>query len=128
MRCERGALNRQLALLLGWTTIESAGTALLGTPPWWAGNSRGQAAIPDWEADWSACGPLMVKYGCYPFAVTVRGGGVVNVACELGRWEKWPGRAPGAVLIRIDDYASEDGAVRAAVIQAVIERLAAEQG
>ena len=48
-----------LAIAYGWTNLVDVGGTLLGTPPGGAQNSRGQAAVPHWTRDWSACGPLI---------------------------------------------------------------------
>lgn len=54
--------NKRLAIALGWTEIKEVAGALLGTPPDGAPGSRGQAMVPDWCGDWSACGPLIAKH------------------------------------------------------------------
>lgn len=115
----RTELNRQLATLLGWTRIEQAGQSLVGTPPWWAGNSRGQAAVPDWEQDWVACGALMATYHCYPYAVQLPGRLLLNA------------NGPGRLYSPPEDaarYRSPEHAARAAVIKAVIRHLSTARG
>lgn len=123
MARERGVLNRRLAELLGWKRIESAGVSLLGTPPWWAGNSRGQAAIPDWERSWEACGALMVRHGCFPEVDADFPSEAYSVDFEAGagsgRWS--------TVSVLIAHYASADDAARAAVISGVIAKLEASK-
>jgi hypothetical protein len=119
----RTVLNRQLAELLGWTLIEQAGQSLIGTPPWWAGNSRGQAGIPDWEADWSVCAPLMVKYQCYPFHACFFGQPIFTVRSATGH--TGPTRR---VYVPADEYPGLEHAARAAIMQAVIVVLATQQG
>lgn len=117
-RPSRSPLNRQLAELLGWTNIEPAGFSLMGTPPWWAGNSRGQAMVPDWEGSWSACGPLMVRHNCYP-----------SDDCDDDRFlhvefsEHPGGEKNYGVIVRITEYASRDEAARVAVVLAVIAQM-----
>jgi hypothetical protein len=97
-------LNKRLAELLGWTNIVPAGGALLGTPPGGAVNSRGQAAVPDWEGDWRACGPLIGegRIALDPMASLVSAGGIIE---------------------RHRDACDQDAAIRRAIVKARILRL-----
>lgn len=122
-RLPRAALNRKLAELLGWTDIQAAGFSLMGTPPWWAGNSRGQAMVPDWEGSWSACGPLMVRHGCYP---SDDWDDVDEVHVEFS--ENPGGEKYYGVIEAIADYSTKDEAVRAAIVSAVIDQLSGDGG
>lgn len=51
-----------LAQLRGWTNVRRIGGTILGTPPDGAPNSRGEAVVPKWARDWTACGPLIFEY------------------------------------------------------------------
>lgn len=70
--------ERDLASALGWSNLVNVGHALLGTPPDGGLNSRGQAMVPMWTRDWSACGPLMVQYGVVPRYMVRREGEFVQ--------------------------------------------------
>jgi hypothetical protein len=101
--------NRQLALLQGWTSIVSAGGALLGEPPWIADNSRRQVQVPDWCGRWENGGPLMVKLTC---SVIVIGNFVFPDAL----------RHP-EVFERLTDHEDRNAATRYAIVRAAIECL-----
>lgn len=117
-RPPRAALNRKLAELLGWTDIQAAGFSLMGTPPWWAGNSRGQAMVPDWEGSWAACGPLMVRHGCYPSDDWDDTASIHVEYASFPGGEKYSG-----VDVDVRDYGSKDEAARAAVVLAAIAQM-----
>jgi hypothetical protein len=55
-------LNKELAVLLGWTNIVEADATLLGMPPEGIDSIRGQALVPDWVNSWDACGPFISLY------------------------------------------------------------------
>lgn len=103
--------NRRLAQLLGWTAIFDAGGSLLGTPVDGARHSRGQALVPDWCNDSSAC-----------FSLLQRASWELNIAN--------PALLGGADLICIDnievtiaDHPNQCAALRYAIVLAQIARL-----
>lgn len=112
---QRNDLNRKLASLLGWTHFEAAGGALLGSPPWWAGNSRGQAQVPDWEADWRHAGVLMSTHHCVL---------MLSRDAKIGdAVEAFTPASNVRVAVAVAKYRSIDDAYRAAIIHAVIQKL-----
>ena len=117
---QRNELNRKLASLLGWTHFEAAGGALLGSPPWWAGNSRGQAQVPDWEGDWRPAGALMAKYHCSLRLRRCPQRGDV-IASEI-----FPLILPLAAVV--SQHNCLDAAYRVAIIVAVIAKLESRKG
>ena len=58
-------LNKEVATLLGWTTIVSTGGALLGKPASGSPNSRDQAMVPNWAGDLTAASRLMILTQSY---------------------------------------------------------------
>lgn len=96
--------NRHLAELRGWRNITEAGGTLLGTPPTGAGNSRGQAAVPNWCGDWAQCAPLLAEYRIALAPMTT---------CATA----------GGVLVRHIDHADPDAALRHAIVLAAIVAL-----
>lgn len=111
----RNELNRYLAALMGWSNFENAGNALLGSPPWWAGNSRGQAQVPDWEGSWLHAGPLMTTHHCVPILTYDKLYG--NVV------EAFTPPAHRRIAVFVSDFATLDDAYRAAIIKAVALKL-----
>lgn len=107
--------NRRLAELLGWADIFDVGGALLGTPPGGSPSSRDQAKVPDWAGDWRDCGPLIAEH-----RMTL-GGTVLDAVARCRSFEVPPGAAAFA------DFDTEDGAVRAAIVAAVVAKLEAAQ-
>lgn len=105
--------EKQLAIALGWTNLVDVGGSLLGTPPGGAENSRGQAAVPRWTRDWSACGPLMVALDCYPEY------GGFNQMLVMG-----PDFHTGPTIVAITQHQSKEHAAMFAVVQAAILKLA----
>lgn len=117
---QRNDLNRKLASLLGWTHFEAAGGALLGSPPWWAGNSRGQAQVPDWEGDWRHAGALMAEHHCVPMVNYDLVHGDVVVTLNPGL------RQPVAVVAA--EFRTIEDAYRVSIIKAVIQKLESRKG
>lgn len=112
---QRNELNEHLATLMGWSNFERAGQALLGTPPWFAGNSRGQAQVPDWERDWRHTGVLMTTHHCVPMlSHDARLGDAVEVFTPASMVR---------VAVVVSNFPTVDDAYRAAIIAAVIQKL-----
>lgn len=107
--------QKRLAELRGWTNIEDAGGALVGTPPDGAHASRGQAMVPQWCSDWNACGPLMVEYGCYPSEEPDALFGVPRIWVDAASYS-----AP------IADHPSRDVAVMHSIVLAVTAKIDAQ--
>lgn len=97
------ARERHLAQLLGMEVeefYESAGTLWVNNQP-----------LPQWTRDWSACGPLLVKYGItLAYAADAHGEGVAAGPAVLP-------------LVHFADHPNRDRAVMFAVVKAVIHRL-----
>jgi hypothetical protein len=55
-------LNKELAVLLGWTNIVEVDGSLLGLPPEGTDSVHGQVLVPDWVNSWDACGPFISLY------------------------------------------------------------------
>jgi hypothetical protein len=104
--------NRRLAELLGWTGIFDAGAGLFGITPSTAEETGRLERVPDWSGDWSACGPLMVRF--------------------IRRAKFWPHRAVMGTTTAGDDLArdtsageSEDTRTRRLIVDAAIAELEA---
>lgn len=98
------AKERHLAHLLGHRNIEecyeSAGVL-------W----DDMRALPQWTRDWSACGPLMVKYDI-----------AVGYGKDAGH-EDYNFVTAGPVSVHFSDHPSKDRAVMYAIVKAVIHCL-----
>jgi hypothetical protein len=101
-------LEKELAVLLGWTAVEQAGMSLIGAPPRGSEHSRGQAAVPRWVRDWTACGPLVAEYGM-SILQDVDGAETVEIQDNDG---VYMAHTP------FSNHSGKDGAVRFAVVQA----------
>lgn len=98
------AKERHLAQLLGHRHIEecyeSAGTL-------W---DKAQA-LPKWTRDWSACGPLLSRYG-------------LSLAFGLNAGSSQPHSVTaGSTTVRFDDHPSPDRALMVAIVKEIIFRL-----
>lgn len=100
-----------LAKALGWTNLVESGGTLLGTPPAGGENSRGQAAVPAWTRDWSACGKLLGASGADDTLTISREGTRFTVAFGTD--------SNRLVAVEIGDE-GRDGALRYAIVCACI--------
>ena len=112
---KRLTANRRLAELLGWTELFEVPGAILGTPPPGEPAGRNQGAVPDWTGDWRACGPLLAEH-----RMTL-GGTVLDAVARCRSFEVAPGAAAFAA------FDTDDAAVRAAIVAAVVAKLEAAQ-
>lgn len=115
MTASRMTANRRLAELLGWTDLFEVPGAILGTPPAGLPAGRGQARVPDWAGDWRDCGPLIAEY-----RMTL-GGTALDAVARCRSFEVAPGAAAFA------DFDTDDAAVRAAIVAAVVSKLEASR-
>lgn len=107
--------NRRLAVLLGWTELFEVPGAILGAPPAGQPAGRGQARVPDWTGDWRACGPLLAQHRMS------LDGTALDAVARCRPYEAPVGTAAYA------DFDTEDAAVRAAIVAAVVAKLEARQ-
>ena len=110
---KRMTANRRLAELLGWTDLFEVSGAILGTPPEGPPAGRNHGAVPDWTGDWRACGPLLAAH-----RMTL-GGTALDAVARCRSFEGAPGAAAFA------DFNTDDAAVRAAIVAAVVAKLEA---
>lgn len=100
--------ERELALLLGWTALQDANGALVGTPPQGYPECRGQAMVPSWARDNGAAFGLMVNHG-------------IEVRNDFdGYWVMGNGFSYSESF---SDHESKEHCLRYAIVQAVIEKL-----
>lgn len=100
--------EKHLAELRGWTNLVDAGNALIGTPL--HGGIRGQAAVPRWTREWTACAPLMVEMGVYPIDGTDHGTAYIWVYKNL----------KCLAQVKVAEHPSKEAAVRFAIVMAAI--------
>lgn len=115
MTANKVTANRRLAELLGWTELFEVPGAILGAPPAGQPAGRGQAKVPDWTGDWRDCGPLLAQHRMS------LDGTALDAVARCRPYEAPVGTAAYA------DFDTEDAAVRAAVVAAVVAKLEARQ-
>ncbi|WP_312547587.1 hypothetical protein [Massilia sp.] len=115
MTANRTAANRRLAELLGWTELFEVPGAILGAPPAGQPAGRGQAKVPDWTGDWRDCGPLLAQHRMS------LDGTALDAVARCRPYEAPVGTAAYA------EFETEDAAVRAAIVAAVVAKLEARQ-
>lgn len=107
--------NYRLAELLGWTDLFEVPGAILGTPPAGVPAGRNQGAVPDWTGDWRACGPLLAAHRIELTSTSL------DAVARCRSFDATPGAAAFAA------FDTEDAAVRAAIVAAVVAKLEAGQ-
>lgn len=107
--------NRRLAELLGWKDLFEVPGAILGTPPAGQPAGRNQCSVPDWTGDWRACGPLLAAHRMDLASTSL------DAVARCRSFDAPPGAAAFA------DFDTEDAALRAAIVAAVVAKLEAAQ-
>lgn len=110
--------EKRLAELLGWKCVQLGGSldGLSMPENWlhgiWPIDGEG-GLVPQWCRDWSACGPLMVEHGVWPF---IQPDGYVDTFIS--------GMEPDPDIdTPLSDHPDRETAVRYAIVQAVIAKL-----
>ena len=111
MTDKRMTANRRLAELLGWADLFEVPGAILGTPPVGQPAGRNQGAVPDWTGDWRACGPLLAAHRMDLASTSL------DAVARCRSFDAPPGVAAFA------DFDTEDAAMRAAIVAAVVAKL-----
>jgi hypothetical protein len=107
--------ERRLAELRGWTNLVDAGNALIGTPP--HGGVRGQAAVPCWTREWTACAPLIVELSIFPIDGTDHSTAYIWVFQNLRCLAQ----------VKAAEHPDKEAAVRFAIVSAAIAALKMER-
>lgn len=113
--------EEQLATALGWRDLVDCGGTLLGAPPYDSTNSRGQATVPKWSRDWSACGPLL---SCFDIAIEgFRFNGSAEYAVASYGTDDHQ-----FLFIPVTEWPTRDDALRYAITMAAFIQLADRRG
>lgn len=105
-------INTKLANLLGWRNVVHVSGSLLGIPPH-PPNGYKRTIVPDWLGNWSDCAPLLVEHLLF-----------LNVT-EKEVFASTNSQIAGSnsLIVKYEDYALNEQAVRYAIVQATINKM-----